>query len=98
MGSFFDTGADGKLVVSTQFWIYWALTIPMTIAVFISWWFKNHADYKKIVKPVPKEDTESERIEEDDSSIELAGIRRPETTHRRSTQGSPTSVEGNPID
>jgi len=93
MGSFFDTAVDGKLVISTQFWIYWALTIPMTIAVFISCWFKNHADYKKIVKPVPKDDTESERIEGDDSSIELTSIRLPEAIHRRSAQGSPSIEE-----
>ncbi|KAI9712334.1 MAG: hypothetical protein M1820_001547 [Bogoriella megaspora] len=36
---------SGQRVVSTNFWIYWVITVPLTIAVMIGWrlWYK-HAD------------------------------------------------------
>jgi hypothetical protein len=43
------SGASGGRVVSSSFWIYWAVTVPLTIVVAISWrlwwgWEKRHYD------------------------------------------------------
>lgn len=44
-----NSGASGGPVVSSYFWIYWAVTVPLTIVVAISWrlwwgWEKRHYD------------------------------------------------------
>jgi hypothetical protein len=43
------SGASGGRVVSSYFWIYWVVTVPLTILVAISWrlwwgWEKRHYD------------------------------------------------------
>lgn len=37
MGSFFQSEVGGSIVVSPKFWVYWLVTIPVTLAVFGSW-------------------------------------------------------------
>ena len=37
--SMFDWQAEsGKYVVSSRFWIYWAITVPITITLLMVWW------------------------------------------------------------
>jgi hypothetical protein len=42
MSPFFSETGDSSLVVSSHFWIYWAVTVPLTIAVVLIWlvWLK----------------------------------------------------------
>lgn len=48
MSSFFEAGSDGSVVISAQFWIYWTLTIPVTIIVLGSWWFSQQRQAQEI--------------------------------------------------
>jgi hypothetical protein len=50
MGEFFQSGPDCKVAVAKQFWVYWLVAIPVTLAVFGSWWIvdsKRTKSYKK---------------------------------------------------
>lgn len=49
MGSFFSTSPNGDLIISKQFWVYWLLTIPITISVFGFWWFWTGTETKRIL-------------------------------------------------
>jgi len=64
MGSFFDIGSDGSIGISGEFWIYWVLTVPTTIAVFILYWLTNHINQQVIATREPQVGTESGRREE----------------------------------
>lgn len=37
MGPFFTTNDAGKLRVSSNFGIYWAVIVPLTVVVFLIW-------------------------------------------------------------
>ncbi|KAL8928730.1 MAG: hypothetical protein Q9208_001508 [Pyrenodesmia sp. 3 TL-2023] len=48
--SMFDWQApEGSSVLSSLFWIYWAVTIPLTFVVFLVWrfWLHQHNDHDK---------------------------------------------------
>lgn len=50
MGMFYwqdDASGLGRSTVSAQFWLYWAVTVPLTLAVMTGWfcWYK-YADRK----------------------------------------------------
>ena len=34
----------GDPVLSSRFWIYWAVTVPLTLTVFLAWllWYRGH--------------------------------------------------------
>ena len=38
------TAADGESILQPKFWVYWAFTAPITIALLIAWfmWLKMH--------------------------------------------------------
>ena len=50
MNPFLAQAPDGSVVISSSFWIYWAVTIPLTVLVFVLWllwlwrkgWFEDH--------------------------------------------------------
>lgn len=93
MGSFFDIRPDGSIGISGKFWIYWVLTVPITIAVFISYWLKNRTNQQVIATREPQVGTESGRKEE--SLIIQGSIRATETLSRAETlqdDGSSTVV------
>jgi len=48
MDSFFETQVDGRVRVSEYFWIYWVLTVPVTLLVFATWWLWNTLEKKNI--------------------------------------------------
>jgi hypothetical protein len=37
MGSFFSVNDDAHVVVSKQFWLYWAIVLPLTGVVLLTW-------------------------------------------------------------
>jgi hypothetical protein len=37
MGSFFSTTNNSRIAVSSQFWLYWAIVLPLTGIVLIVW-------------------------------------------------------------
>jgi hypothetical protein len=37
MGSFFSVNEDAHVVVSHQFWLYWAIVLPLTGIVILTW-------------------------------------------------------------
>ncbi|KAK4129170.1 hypothetical protein N657DRAFT_676831 [Parathielavia appendiculata] len=49
--SFFNYGEDGSWLVSDKLWIYWATTIPATIATVVLWqnWLANGDAIKKFL-------------------------------------------------
>lgn len=48
-----SSSSDGTSVVSNKFWIYWAVTIPLTLATIIIWrlwWLWQERSYQKEVE------------------------------------------------
>ena len=48
-----SSSQSGPSVVSNRFWIYWAVTIPLTILVIIIWrvwWLWQERSYQEEVK------------------------------------------------
>ena len=42
MGMFDFQESDGSVVVSRYFWVYWTISIPLTLFVMVTWliWFR----------------------------------------------------------
>jgi hypothetical protein len=40
--------AEHGLEVSKEFWIYWVIVVPLTLAVVLVWWWWLGGSYKKI--------------------------------------------------
>lgn len=80
MGSFFSTSPNGDLIISKQFWVYWLLTIPVTVSVFGFWWFWTGTETKRILgkklhadfESIQQWDLASNRVEHKTST--LSGI------------------------
>ncbi|KAF4626992.1 hypothetical protein G7Y89_g11165 [Cudoniella acicularis] len=45
--TFFNFQGDGSPSVSKQFWIYWAVTIPITTIIVIGWWLWDRRREKR---------------------------------------------------
>lgn len=48
-----DSGTASSLTVSPSMWIYWAITVPLTIVTFVIWVFwskrENHKSSKRLM-------------------------------------------------
>jgi hypothetical protein len=70
--TFFNFQNSGAPSVSEQFWIYWAVTIPVTmiiVGVWYVWEKKREARYNK-------EDTDLEKGSEDMEKVIMATMRK----------------------
>ncbi|MCJ1315363.1 hypothetical protein MMC15_000681 [Xylographa vitiligo] len=63
-------GAPGEPIIYDRFWMYWALTLPLTTAILSIWWvWKEWRNRKDVTEnEAAKNDTESE-LEMSDRSI-----------------------------
>lgn len=53
--SFFNYDSESdKLLLSTQFWVYWAVVIPLTLATFALWHFWRHIFPPRLVGDVSR--------------------------------------------
>jgi hypothetical protein len=34
-------GTNGTLILSQDFWIFWAVSVPLTVITLASWWWWN---------------------------------------------------------
>ncbi|KAI5922196.1 hypothetical protein F4810DRAFT_299966 [Camillea tinctor] len=85
----FDVG-DGK-EVSSDLWIYFAVTIPLTLAIVLSWWALDH--YRE--KQYAAEDQDIEKgIEKMETDI--LAIMRKKTMNKASTWNSGSRSPGLP--
>jgi hypothetical protein len=39
---------ENGLEVSKEFWIYWVIVVPLTLAVVLAWWWWLGGSHKKI--------------------------------------------------
>jgi hypothetical protein len=55
-----NTGS-GEKVVATNFWIYWVVSVPVTLAVMVGWriWWHYQKSYYMRMYPHAKQDEES---------------------------------------
>lgn len=67
-----DSGESSSLTVSPSMWIYWAITVPLTVLTFLLWvfWFRreNHKSSKRLTiyrtkPPIESESATAKRIE-----------------------------------
>lgn len=66
MSLFFSETVDSSLVVSSHFWIYWAVTVPLTIIVVLIWlvWLKWER-----LKELNLEDDLEKDVEESEKNV-----------------------------
>jgi hypothetical protein len=66
MSPFFSETVDLSLVVSSHFWIYWAVTVPLTIIVVLIWrvWLKWER-----LKELKREDDLEKDVEESEKNV-----------------------------
>jgi membrane protein implicated in regulation of membrane protease activity len=63
---------DNATYVSGQFWIYWAVTIPVTVVIVGIWYVWE----KRREKKYDKEDTDLEKGSEDMEKVIMATMRK----------------------
>ena len=44
----FFSFAENGLEMSTDFWVYWVIVVPLTLAVILVWWWWLGGSYEKI--------------------------------------------------
>jgi len=69
--TFFNFQNQGSSV-SDQFWIYWAVTIPVTVVIVAIWYVWE----KRREKKYDKEDTDLEKGSEDMEKVIMATMRK----------------------
>ena len=78
----FNWQADtGDLVVSTRFWVYWAISIPLTVVVVLLWiiWIRM---------------TDRRRRKEDEERAQASDPNRKQSTGRSSTHSHTEERQG----
>ena len=87
MQSFFTLASDdSKLIVSNQFWIYWAVTIPITAGILVGWsiwkwlarryrWYgRAVASFGTLPTPVDVGKAQSSKADAQATTVELAAL------------------------
>lgn len=87
MSAFFSDASDGsgRLVVSSQFWLFWAVAAPITIAIVIIWFlWINRKQVKKL------KDSRKRRVAEKDieAKSDSSSDSNRGTRHKRRGQAS----------
>jgi hypothetical protein len=57
--SFFDNDTEAGWRVSDEFWLYWAIAIPVTVVTAVSWWWWRRVRWGKAVVSQSKGDGEA---------------------------------------
>ncbi len=60
-------------IVSTRFWIYWVVTVPLTLGVMVGWyiWYKTaDAAWRKVAKVEMEAEEEDEEEDEEEKDLE----------------------------
>lgn len=70
--TFFDFAVPDRGIVSPQFWIFWAVTIPMTVVIVGIWWVWERGREKKY----DLEDRDLEKGSEDMEKNIMAMMRK----------------------
>ncbi|MCJ1330867.1 hypothetical protein MMC10_007554 [Thelotrema lepadinum] len=97
------SSAEGEAILSNRFWIYWVVTVPLTVVVISTWWFwKNWRERKDFSndQAALQEGPESRNEEVVSPSRNSEGIAHFAAKLRRRTrlQARPQSVELQSID
>lgn len=79
---------DGAATVSNQFWIYWVITIPLTIMIVAAWYVYE----KKRERKYDKEDEDLEKGSED-MEREIMVMMRKRTMSKASTWDNTKKLE-----
>ncbi|RFU33233.1 hypothetical protein B7463_g3112, partial [Scytalidium lignicola] len=79
---------DGASTVSTQFWIYWAITVPLTMLIVGAWYVYE----KKRERKYDKEDRDLEQGSED-MEREIMAMMRKRTMSKASTWDKTKKVD-----
>jgi hypothetical protein len=104
MSMFNWQGKNPDAVVSSKFWIYWAVTLPLTVIVALSWrlwwsWEKRHYDRDVLMEIEGIEEPESYNQREKESAYrgrKLPGetvLRKGWRSFSRKYSGDPASVQ-----
>jgi hypothetical protein len=83
--TFFDFSGDAAPYVSSDLWIYFVVTIPLTLAIVGSWWFMD----KRREKQYAAEDIDIEKGIET-METEIMAIMRKKTMNKATTWNSGT--------
>lgn len=86
-------GSGGSRVVAGRFWIYWVVTIPLTVAVMLGWYFWYRAADSAWRREAKLEMETSQDVEEGTSgseksaSIEVSPAATPEKKKSEKNEG-----------
>jgi hypothetical protein len=79
INGFFGQNSEGSLEMSASFWIYWVLTIPVTLMVLGTWHLLNKRDKVKKRRGELDKLEKAEQGRQGNEDIELVDVARPRT-------------------